>query len=148
QEFQRYGARVNRARWRVPQLAAQDLDQQTLIEATDVDKSGTQRPSSRGLRRQPPLELLLGEQAALDQHIAELAPISGEQLLPREGMCGLVPADPLARPQVLKIVQRGARHSEVVYDVGQYVARHDERKLRPSVDPACPEMAMRQPVSQ
>src|SRR5207244_10086208 len=100
-------------------------DERVLIEHTDVDKGRAQRPPVRGLCRQSPRQFLLGEEAARDQDVAQLAPIGCEYFLARKGVRGLVPTDLLACPQMLQVDLRHAGYREVDYDVRYDVAGHD-----------------------
>src|SRR5271163_2150125 len=128
------------------QLIAQDLDQRILIKLADVDDGRAQRPPRSSLRGQPPIELLLGEEATLNQDITKLTPIDSKQFFPWETVRGLIPTDPLTRPQVLKIPQGRAGNSKIVHDVCHEIPGYDERELRPPVNPACPDVAVDEPV--
>ena len=64
------------------QLIAQDLNQCVFIKLADIDNGRAQRPPSCRLCSEPPIELLFGDKAPLDQDIAKLAAIDSEQVFP------------------------------------------------------------------
>src|SRR5271165_3872097 len=112
-------------RAREMQLIAQDLDQRILIKRADVDDGRAQRPPSSSLGSQSPIELLLSEEASLNQNITKLTPIDSKQFLPREAVRGLVPTDPLTCPQMLKIPQGRAGNSKIVHNVCHEIPGYD-----------------------
>ena len=97
------------------QLIAQDLNQSVFIKLADIDNGRAQRPPSCCLCSEPPIELLLGDKAPLDEDITKLTPIDSEQFFPREAVRRFIPTDPLTCPQMFKIAQGRAGHSEIVH---------------------------------
>ena len=85
------------------QLIAQSVDERILVKLTVIDNRCTQRPPRRSLCGQAAIQLLFRNKPALDEDIAELAPVEGEQFFPREAVRGLIPADPLVGPYVFQI---------------------------------------------
>src|SRR5260370_972431 len=110
-------------RAREMELIAEDLNQCILTKLADIDNGRAQRPSGCCLRSQAPIELLLGDEAPFDQDIAKLAAIDSEQFFPWEAVRRLIPTDPLTCPQMFKIAQGRASHSEIVHYVCHEIPR-------------------------